>query len=282
MARAATCLTGDDGANGLDGGAGNDILTGKKKKKKKKNGNDVLNGATKKKKKKKKKRRRRRVRRGRWRRHDRGADGVAEDVDCGAGTDGGNADLEDRLIACEAVGGGRGCSSIPTTTASHWASTATTTTRGASRARRDPGNTTDEDCLGGPAPFTLTTATFSVFYETRGKRLKLTEWSLRTIPAGRAKVRITCTPPKGKKNRRACPFRRFARTFPRAQRRLNLLRRPLKRRLLRGGTVIRMQITHPLAIGRVRIVRTRTGKLPRDTKARLCLAPGARKTARCP
>ena len=208
-------------------------------------------------------------------------DAVAEDIDCGAGTDGGNADLEDRLVACETVVVVRPLVDADRDGVPFGLDCDDNDPRRFQGATEVPGNDVDEDCAGGPARFSLISASFSLFYETRRARLKFTSWSVQTIPAG-ARLVVTCKPPRGKRNRKACPFKRFERRFPRAQRRLNLLRRPLKRRLLVGGTVIRMQITHPLAIGRVRVVRTRRGKLPRDTKSRLCLPPGAKKTVRCP
>ena len=185
-------------------------------------------------------------------------DAIAEDVDCGAGTDGGNADLEDRLVACETVAVVRPVVDVDGDGVPAGLDCDDNDPRRFQGATEVPGNAVDEDCVGGPARFSLIRASFSLFYQTSRGRLKFLSWSVQNIPAG-ARLVVTCKPPKGK--RRACPFRRFARTFPRAQRRLNLLRRPLKRRLLVGGTVIRMQITHPLAIGRVRIVRTRTGEV---------------------
>jgi hypothetical protein len=144
-----------------------------------------------------------------------------------------------------------------------------------------PGNAIDEDCLGGPAPFSLTTATFSVFYETVGKRLRLTGWTLAAIPAG-AKLRVTCTPPKGKTHRKDCPFKTYTKTFTKATAKVSLLKTPLKHKLLTGGTKVRMEVTEPLAIGRVRVLTLRSAKLPKDTKSTLCRAPGATKDTRCP
>ena len=97
-----------------------------------------------------------------------------------------------------------------------------------------PGNAVYEDCVGGPAPFSLISASFSLFYETSRGPLKFTAWSVLNIPT-LARLVVTCKPPNLKKHLRACPFLIFSLTFPLAQLRLNLLRRPLKRRLLRAG-----------------------------------------------
>ena len=254
-------LTGDGGPNLLDGGAGNDVLNGA-------GGTDTFTG-------------------GDGDDTIEARDAVAEDVDCGAGTDGGSADLEDRLSACEAVDVPRpgGTPRLFIDTDNDGVPLGVDCDDNDARRFQGnaeiPGNALDEDCLGGPAPFSLTTATFSVFYETRGKRLKLTEWSLRTIPAG-AKVRITCTPPKGKSHRKDCPFKTYTKTFTKATKRVSLLKTPLKNKLLTAGTKVRMEVTQPLAIGRVRVITTRSEKLPKDTKNTLCRTPGATKDARCP
>jgi Ca2+-binding RTX toxin-like protein len=247
-------LTGGSNADSLLGGDGNDRLTGQ-------GGDDTLSA-------------------GNGDDTVEVKDAVAEDVDCGAGNDGGNADLEDRLVACEAVVVVRPPIDADRDGVPFGLDCDDNDPRRFQGATEVPGNDVDEDCVGGPAEFSLISASFSLFYETRGSRLKFTEWSVKNIPAG-ARLLVTCKPPKRKGNRRACPFRKFQRKFTSGRRRLNLLRRPLKHRLLVGGTVIRMRITHPRAIGRVRIARMRSGRLPRDTKSTLCRPPGAKKTVRC-
>jgi hypothetical protein len=213
-------------------------------------------------------------------------DAVADAVDCGAGTDGGHGDPEDRLEGCENVEVVRPATNpgIPDAdrdgipTGVDCDDNDPRRFRGATEV---PGNGVDEDCVNGDAELPVIGATISLYFETRGKRLRLTEWAVKNIPAG-AHVRVTCTPPKGRRFRRACPFRTYDRDFPGGARNVSLLRRPLKNRLLVKGTVIRTQVTHPLAIGRVRIIRVRQEKSPRDTRSRLCLPPGAMEDVRCP
>ena len=202
-------------------------------------------------------------------------DGVAESVDCGLGVDGGNADAEDALIGCETINppvvvidndkdgvpSGLDCDD--------------------NDPRRKPGNTDipgnaiDEDCKNGPARFTRIAAQLFFQYQTLGRRTtRFTSATVSDLPAG-TRVLLTCKPPKAKS--RACPFKRFNRTFRKATKKVNLLPRFKKRRFIAGVTIT-LSVTHPLAIGKVRRITTRRGA-PKDVS--LCLTPRQTKPKRC-
>ena len=98
---------------------------------------------------------------------------------------------------------------------------------------------------------------------------------IETVP--RDFVPICCTAPSavGSDSWKLWVERRFATPV----RSLNLLRKFMKRRFP-AGFAFRLHVTRPLAIGKVRTVRMRTGKFPKMRQ--LCLVPGASRPSPCP
>jgi Ca2+-binding RTX toxin-like protein len=247
----ADALTGNDGPNALRGGGGADTLTG---------AGGVDSYAA-----------------GAGDDAVRAVDGNAEPVDCGAGSDSAEVDAADAATGCEAVhrvsllidadrdgfpaGAGRDCDD---------------TNPAVNPGARDvPGNGVDEDCTGGPAPFTLIDATIASSFGVRGARTHVNALTVKRLPAG-ARVVLTCKPPSGA--RRACPFRRIARSFTATRRRLALAP-AFRDRALRVGTRLEIRVTAPEQIGKLLRFRTRDGALPR--KRSRCLVPGAARPSRC-
>jgi hypothetical protein len=142
-------------------------------------------------------------------------------------------------------------------------------------ARDIPGNAIDEDCKGGAAPFPPIGAGVSfTFLGFGGQRVRFTSFKVTKLPAG-TRVLVTCKPPK--RARRACPFRRFTRSFNRASAATSLLKR-FKRRKLPKGTVVEIRETAAETIGAVTRLKVAGGTIRRTN---LCLAPGAARPGRC-
>jgi hypothetical protein len=115
------------------------------------------------------------------------------------------------------------------------------------------------------------------FFRVGGGRTQVTQLTVKRPPAG-SRVVLTCKPPKAL--RRACPFRRIARTFPASRRRLALAA-AFERRALPPGTVLEIRVTAENVLGKVLRFTTRRGSMaPR--KLSRCLVPGARRLSRCP
>ena len=205
-------------------------------------------------------------------------DGTAEPVDCGDGVDGGAADAQDTLVSCEGInppvvvvdGDGDGFGVANDCNDANPAIKPT--------ALEIPGNAVDENCDGVVAPFAVVDAGISVFFEMVRSRARFTEVTVNRIPAG-ASVLLTCKPPKGKRNRKACPFKKFSRTYPSGKSAEKLIKR-FKKRRFPAGAVITVTVLRPGFIGKVLTFKTRAGKLPRKSVA--CLTPGAAKPGRCP
>ncbi len=138
-----------------------------------------------------------------------------------------------------------------------------------------PGNNVDENCDGSRPDFPVIGASIVIFVKATSRLTRVTELTVRGIPAG-GRVVILCRRPKGK--RRACPFTRVTRKFPAARRKVNLVK-SFKRRRMPLGTEFEVRVIAPNAIGKVRIERVRRSK---TTRRLLCLRPGASRPSKCP
>jgi Ca2+-binding RTX toxin-like protein len=215
-------------------------------------------------------------------------DSTADAVDCGDGTDGGEADVEDNLTSCEninplpppppiIVGSGIVDADGDGAPAGFDCDDADPKRRPA--IPEVPGNAIDEDCVNGASPFPLLDVAITWLFETRDSGTRFPNVTVTRIPAG-AQVRLTCKAPRGRANRNVCPFKTVTRSFPNGSTRLRLTSRFKKREFRRNRTVLELQVIHPAAIGRVvRYTIGRPGKVPR--RQNLCLAPGARRAGRC-
>jgi len=133
-----------------------------------------------------------------------------------------------------------------------------------------PGNTVDEDCSGGPAPFPLLPTAIGTLFDY-GRVTVFTELNLRQVRAG-STLRMTCS---GK----GCPFRTKTRKLTR-NRRKQVIANPLRNARLRPGARFEVRVTKPATIGPVTRYTVRLRKPPK--RADLCIAPGAKKPSRCP
>ena len=140
-----------------------------------------------------------------------------------------------------------------------------------------PGNSVDENCDGQADPFPRVGAVVSAKFKIKRGRTTVTSFSAVGVPA-RGSLLLTCKPPAGKRNRRACPFTRISRSFPKETPEVDLLK-SFRRRALPAGTVLEIQITAPSQIGRVTRYTTRKSGAPR--KQNLCLPPGATRPGAC-
>jgi Ca2+-binding RTX toxin-like protein len=140
-----------------------------------------------------------------------------------------------------------------------------------------PGNAVDEDCSGAADPFATLPVSFSHVFSARRTSTRLTKLEVAQLPPG-AKVTVTCAQRKDRriksKAKRSCPFTRKAYT---ARAGTLSLTRSFKRRNMAVGTVVRIVVTAPQAIGREWTLTVRKGKAP--TRALRCLPPGGKATA---
>jgi hypothetical protein len=130
------------------------------------------------------------------------------------------------------------------------------------------GNSIDENCDGADAPGRITATVVSGWSVTR-RITRIARLRVRDAPPG-ATVTVKCL-------KRRCRFRRH-RTTAGKNGDASVVKL-FKRRRVRVGTVIQIQITAPNAIGKVLRYKTRSRKLPRVR--RLCLPPGAKRAKRC-
>jgi hypothetical protein len=130
------------------------------------------------------------------------------------------------------------------------------------------GNGIDENCDGADAPGRITAVVVNG-WSVSGRITRITRLRVRDAPPG-ATIAVKCL-------KRRCRFRRHTTTA--GQNGRASLVKLFKRRRVRLGTVIQVQITAPNAIGRVVRYKTRRRKLP--SVRRLCLPPGANRATRC-
>ena len=115
-----------------------------------------------------------------------------------------------------------------------------------------PGNTVDEDCGGGPAPFPVLDSTIGVTFTFSRSFTVFDTLTIRRVKAGLDTLRMACSG-------RGCPFRTRTRKLTRNQRTLTLTR-PLRRARLRPGARLEVRVTQPGTIGVVARYTVRAGK----------------------
>jgi len=245
-------------------------------------------------------------------------DGTAEPVDCGEGTDGGDADAEDTLTSCEGIH-----PPVMVIDADGDGFSAGTDCNDANPSIRPnatdlPENGVDENCDGSdavdfdrdrdgqtrPADCNDTDAKIkpgaaeipgnAVDENCDGKAAPFTlitaslSVGFRTIGARTifTKVTIKGVPSRGTvlltctaKRKSACPFKRYSKSFAKGRSTLNLLSQFKKRRFSKGVTV-QLRITAPDVIGKVVTFTTRRGSLPKQKSQ--CITPGKSKPSACP
>jgi hypothetical protein len=133
-----------------------------------------------------------------------------------------------------------------------------------------PGDSIDQDCVGGPAPFPELTATTTFIYSfaitTRVKRIDVSRLK------GGETVTIRCTGRRcAFKTKRYTGLKRGLRSFGRAL---------LRSRRLRAGAKLTVRVTKPRTIGTYTSLEVRRDRAPRIKRA--CLRPGSSTPRPCP
>lgn len=283
-------VVGSNAANVLDGGDGDDRLTGN-------GGVDTFAGGN-------------------------GADalfardGLAEAIDCGAGTDTGEGDTIDALVGCEGIVVSSAL--VPDVDGDGVAKPADCNDANAAirpGAVDFPEDGIDQDCDGADAvnldrdgdgvlrptdcndddprinPGAVDTPGNSVDEDCRGGdapfpvldstvavtfRFSRSFTRFNTLTIRRVKAGSTL---RITCRGRGCPFRSRTQRLRRNQRNLNL-NRLVRRARLRPGARLELRITRPGTIGIVVVYKVRAGKAPARTDR--CFAPGAKRSSRCP
>jgi hypothetical protein len=123
-------------------------------------------------------------------------------------------------------------------------------------------------------PLPLTAASVTATFKSFNAFTKVVTLAVTKVPAGGAVV-LSCTPRKSKK---ACPLKRKTFRFGAGSQKKSFASL-FKKRKLTPGTVIRIRITAPGAIGKVVSFTVRKGKGP--TRVTTCVAPDGKRVA-CP
>jgi RTX calcium-binding nonapeptide repeat (4 copies) len=202
-------------------------------------------------------------------------DGVAEDVDCGGGTDTATVEVADRLVECEAVSrvdefrDGDRDGSLPPLDCDDG--------NPAIRpgANDLPRNCVDEDCSGKDAKRRTVASSLAYQWAFTSTFTLARKFTVNRVPSGGV-VRLKCAAPKGK--RKACPFKAKRKTFKRGVKRKSFLR-SFKRRQLPVGTVIELRVTREDWIGRRFRFKVRSDRIPRVRTD--CLTAGKKKPRKC-
>jgi hypothetical protein len=134
------------------------------------------------------------------------------------------------------------------------------------------GDKVDQDCKGGPAPYTrlrrdinVITATYPSGY------LTFRTMSVQPVRKG-DRLQLTC---KG----RGCDFKRKTIRIKKNARKRSLMKY-VGGMELRKGAVVQLRVTRKGTIGRVRTWKVRAPKIPKISDG--CLKPGAKRPSRCP
>jgi hypothetical protein len=191
-------------------------------------------------------------------------DGVYDSIDCGPGNDVVFADADDFTSGCEVAPDRDGDGTLneqdcePDNAAVH------------PGAGEIFGNTTDEDCAGGPGYFRVLSGISVNFSGKRyPPRIRILSLRITALQAG-DRIEVRC---RG----RGCPFRLKRRTASRPNANLVSL---FKRRYLRRGAVVEVRVLRASFIGKV--LRMTVTARPNVKQTPLCLGVGATTPGRCP
>jgi putative metal-binding protein len=137
-----------------------------------------------------------------------------------------------------------------------------------------PHDRIDQDCNGSDAPFPLLGTTIVGFSDTFPDRgyTRFTQLRLRGAAKG-ALVQVSC-------HGRGCPRSKSVRRHVQEARRSLSILGKLGRARLRKGAVLEVRVTAAGMIGRIARWEIRAPKAPKRSDS--CLAPGAKKSGRCP